>query len=727
MKFGEQLKANLLPAWRFYYMDYDDLKASLNGGKHGEAFTEKDEAAFVEKLERELDRVADFRHIKGDELIRRVQHCEATATSILQDKTSEQVEENETALQRLQQEIECITAEVTELSRFVRLNYSGFMKILKKHDKRTSYKLKPMFMVRLSSRPFYVEPFDAVILRLSHLFDTVRHRGRRDADVAAAEAAQVASSGQFVRRTTKYWVHPDNVTEVKCLILQYLPVLVFNAGRGRNPDPAISSVYFDNASFELYNGRLEKTEGAQAIRVRWYGGMDQTEMFVERKTHHEDWTGETSVKTRFAIKEKYVNAYLKGEYDLEHSLAKDIAKGRRTEEQVAQTRELAQEVQQTIAEKNLRPMLRTFYNRTAFQLPGDARVRISLDTDLAMIREDDGIEDDGVTRAGDNWRRMDIGSTVDSFKNLPASEICRFPYAVLEVKLQTQTGATPPDWVTALTESDLVEACPKFGKFVHGIATLLESRVSLLPFWLPQMDDALRERTFHGFGGAPAGADAASRGRRARPWRRSGSQPRGGGAEDASGLLDSDGDDDADVDDDDEGAARPLLSHWLRRRRAERDAGGSMAGSLAGSASNLSTRGRAVTAATRKRIATPVRVEPKVFFANERTFLSWLHFCIVLGSLALGLLNFGDTAGKLAGVVFTGVAMLFMAYALWIYQWRAQKIRAREAGGYDDRIGPTVLVCVLFVAIMLNFYFKFVAEPEMAGLMYSLAVKGRPL
>ncbi|KAJ2354584.1 vacuolar transporter chaperone, partial [Coemansia sp. RSA 2610] len=27
-----------------------------------------------------------------------------------------------------------------------------------------------------------------------------------------------------------------------------------------------------------------------------------------------------------------------------------------------------------------------------------------------------------------------------------------------------------------------------------------------------------------------------------------------------------------------------------------------------------------------KRIAVPVRVEPKVFFANERTFLSWLNF-----------------------------------------------------------------------------------------------------
>ncbi len=33
-------------------------------------------------------------------------------------------------------------------------------------------------------------------------------------------------------------------------------------------------------------------------------------------------------------------------------------------------------------------VMRSFYNRTAFQLPGDARVRISLDTELTMVRED---------------------------------------------------------------------------------------------------------------------------------------------------------------------------------------------------------------------------------------------------------------------------------------------------------------------------------------------------
>ena len=34
-------------------------------------------------------------------------------------------------------------------------------------------------------------------------------------------------------------------------------------------------MYFDNDDLELYLGRLEKTEGAEAIRLRWYGDMDQ--------------------------------------------------------------------------------------------------------------------------------------------------------------------------------------------------------------------------------------------------------------------------------------------------------------------------------------------------------------------------------------------------------------------------------------------------------------------
>ena len=75
-----------------------------------------------------------------------------------------------------------------------------------------------------------------------------------------------------------------------------------------------SASHYDNPDkFDLYEGRLKKTEGAEAIRLRWYGGMQNETIFVERKTHREDWTGEKSVKARFSMKEKNVNSYMKGD------------------------------------------------------------------------------------------------------------------------------------------------------------------------------------------------------------------------------------------------------------------------------------------------------------------------------------------------------------------------------------------------------------------------------
>ncbi|KXN71568.1 hypothetical protein CONCODRAFT_38185, partial [Conidiobolus coronatus NRRL 28638] len=109
----------------------------------------------------------------------------------------------------------------------------------------------------------------------------------------------------------------------------------------------------------------------------------------------------------------------------------------------------------------------------------------------------------------------------------------------------------------------------------------------------------------------------------------------------------------------------------------------------------------------KKRIALPVRVEPKVFFANERTFLSWLNFTLVLGSLALGLLNFGDRIGQISGLIFTLISIFVMIYSLYIYQWRAEMIRNREGGPYDDRTGPIVLVAVIFTAVVINFWLRF--------------------
>jgi VTC domain len=273
---------------------------------------------------------------------------------------------------------------------------------------------------------------------------------------------------------------------------------VFNPSKEfEEKDSAITSIYYDNPdTWELYKGRLQKIEGAEAIRLRWYGGMDVDQIFVERKTHREDWTGEKSVKARFPMKEKHVNSYWSGDMTVGSVFEKMRKDGKKSEQQIADWEALAKEVQYRAVTRNLKPVCRTFYHRTAFQLPGDARVRISLDTELSMIREDNL---DGRKRAGDNWRRMDIG--IDwPFRQLPSEDIERFPYAVLEVKLQTQAGQEPPQWIRDLTASHLVEAVPKFSKFIHGCATLFPDKINLLPFWFPQMDIDIRKPVTRKYG-----------------------------------------------------------------------------------------------------------------------------------------------------------------------------------------------------------------------------------
>ena len=124
----------------------------------------------------------------------------------------------------------------------------------------------------------------------------------------------------------------------------------------------------------MYLGRLEKTEGAEAIRLRWYGDIDNktvclalycpvvsqlflflSQIYIERKTHREDWTGEKSVKARFPIKEHLVNAFLRGEYTVDAEFQDLAAKGKKTQQEVDSMIQLANEVQYAILTRKLRP------------------------------------------------------------------------------------------------------------------------------------------------------------------------------------------------------------------------------------------------------------------------------------------------------------------------------------------------------------------------------------
>ncbi|MCJ1353931.1 MAG: vacuolar transporter chaperone [Icmadophila ericetorum] len=795
MKFGQQLRTSLIKDYQYHYIRYDDLKLALKkplitdptpeNPRPKRQWSEKDEKSFIEQLEGELDRVFTFQRTKYKEIVKRIDNSEEEVKDVLKRLESYDETENKDNLaedfELLEQDLSDIIADVHDLAKYTQLNYTGFQKIVKKHDKQTPNPLKPAFQVRLTLKPFYADSYDTLVVRISKLYDVVRTRGHPVKGDSSAGGTQQ----NFIRQTTKYWVHKDNIAELKLIILKHLPVLVYNANKEfESKDAAVSSIYFDNTdTWELYDGRLRKTENAEAIRIRWYGPTDAKNVFVERKTHKEDWTGQKSVKARWSMKEKYVNAFLEGKMTVEQIFEKERAegKGKKSEEEIAEHEQLAREIQYSVITRNYVPVTRSFYNRMAFQLPADARVRISLDTELTMIREDNL---DGRDRAGKNWRRMDIG--IDwPFSRLPPEDIVRFPYAVLEVKLQTQEGQESPEWILDLIRSHLVEAVPKFSKFIHGTALLQPSRISLLPYWMPQMDTDIRKPAIDNVGikrlhhldshttsdgdlddntddeeeedndedhdesdpllgseqherlrHLPEFLDAMVANGRDRgvdfP------QHHGNELDDeervaATQIANEHSDHilyDSDDDDDDFEEAKRVGGWYYYRKLITHHV--NLTGEYVFRGLNAMTRHaeeeqhvqeKRFKAPPGKKIHVPVRIEPKVYFAAERTFLAWLEFSIILGSIAAALMNFSfvpnpiipDTRPRTSlnlafasSLAFTILACLALLYSLGIYMYRSKAIRERRVIKYHEKWGPTALCVGVLMAVAVSFVVRVV-------------------
>ncbi len=115
---------------------------------------------------------------------------------------------------------------------------------------------------------------------------------------------------------------------------------------------------------------------------------------------------------------------------------------------VEQFEKTVDEIRNFIQVKNLQPVLRANYTRTAFQIPGDDMVRISLDTELALIRED-SLDTERPCRDTEEWHRSDIDEAEMEypFSGIRRGEISRFPYAMLEIKVRDGARKRTTEWV----------------------------------------------------------------------------------------------------------------------------------------------------------------------------------------------------------------------------------------------------------------------------------------
>ena len=142
MLFGTKLDHEIYPPWKDFYISYNHLKKLLKEGvilKNN--WTDKDEQNFVSALDENLEKVFGFQHKKFDEL-----------NDELND-LQQQTERTDTFnLESFLKKLDKILDEAQNLEHFQRLNYTGFIKIVKKHDRiHPEYSVKPLLNVRLKS------------------------------------------------------------------------------------------------------------------------------------------------------------------------------------------------------------------------------------------------------------------------------------------------------------------------------------------------------------------------------------------------------------------------------------------------------------------------------------------------------------------------------------------------------------------------------------------------
>ena len=525
----------------------------------------------------------------------------------------------------------------------------------------------------------------------------------------------------------------DNLLEVRTYILRRLPVLVYSEqsakGIDSQGDPTLNSLYFDSPDFTLYNQKVERQVDASSIRIRWAGQLKENpELVIEQKIIHENGSSE---ERRFPIKEKYIQAFIKGEYKMEKSIQKMERQGQ-PEAKVADFKNTVESLQKFILDNELQPVLRANYTRTAFQKPQDDKVRMSIDTSMAFIRED-SIDVNRPCRAPTTWHRLDIDNSAMEypFPNINQGELSKFPYALLEVKVKEDGIKKPPQWVEDLMSSHLVHKAPRFSKFVHGVATLFEDNVNNLPFWLSEIETDIRMD--------PQVAFEAEEERKAR--RAADEQVVGSflGNSKASASYKA-------------AVSSPMAKSYMQERMAAEASAEASAGKRSdfgrSKSQNAATETIEEESSTRNggygtlssvfpsfslsrysqarreksvqlppgvlkptqliKESGPLKVEPKVWLANERTYLKWQHICFLLGSFAIVLSNAGahDNVRLAMGITYLVVSVFAAGWGYYMHRTRREMIVARSGKDFDNLIGPMIVSFALIVALILNFVFK---------------------
>lgn len=189
MRFSKTLRESIYGPWQDKYIDYNKLKTLLREDKFdddNEVWTEDDENRFCEEIfNAQLEKVAKFHEEQVAALKERADAAFAKLKKLAPPAPADGNEApkaddaTKADFRALEPELDSIMDQVKELKKYSSINYTGFLKIVKKHDRKrgNKYKVRPMMQHSLAQRPFNSEQgYSALLNKLSIMYYAIRQQ-----------------------------------------------------------------------------------------------------------------------------------------------------------------------------------------------------------------------------------------------------------------------------------------------------------------------------------------------------------------------------------------------------------------------------------------------------------------------------------------------------------------------------------------------------------------------
>lgn len=209
MRFGRKLRNSIYVPWKEQYIDYGKLKNLLREDVEDDrAWTEDDENKFCDEiLNVQLEKVAAFQASTFKQLEQRANRAGEKLRDLAPEEGKVKGDITAGRFKEIEEELDAIINETKELKKYSSINYTGFLKIVKKHDRKrgNNYKIRPMLQMTLSKRPFNSEQgYSPLLNKLSMMYFVVRQQLDEISEQPGTSESDAQSQTQNREKYTAY-------------------------------------------------------------------------------------------------------------------------------------------------------------------------------------------------------------------------------------------------------------------------------------------------------------------------------------------------------------------------------------------------------------------------------------------------------------------------------------------------------------------------------------------